>query len=331
MTRVPHLARFAAGAIRFTVLVALALPPAQQVAGQEREPTATLAPTLIAELPGVTARQVVATADGQRLYHDDAFREGLWLHDVPSGHSTRILGMPVAGFALAPQGNRLAFVLGERGGAEGLIWRLALDSVTGLPAGPAQPVSRSLSTKPSFSADGVWIAFSASEGAAGGRLVVVPAQGGAERVLATGMKVAQPRWPADGAWLYFAASAGPSSAENGSALLRVPFFGGVVEEVALVREDHPGQRLIFTPDAMTLIRVGPRQDGACCALRLTSVHGGAGRGTADLPAHDGVPTLALSADGRTLIYASAQAGLTRVYSVDVSGVAPLTGRWAAGG
>ena len=139
---------------------------------------------------------------------------------------------PGAGFALSPEGGRLAFVAADSVGAQA-IWVQPLDGQ--LPA----PVSGTENgTGPFWSPDGASLGFFA-----GGRLKIVELRGGSPRVLCAALRAGGGTWTKDGVIVY---------APNiivGSPLFRVASAGGPCTQLTRLRpSDGDHRRPSALPD-----------------------------------------------------------------------------------
>jgi len=187
---------------------------------------------LIAELP-VDVDNVVATLNGRRLYYVDT-SPALWLYDVGTQRSTKVATGEVDEPSVSAQGNRIVFKrTGEGTGEDQEIWTIPLDPRSGLATGPARRASTGIGTDPSVSPDGKWIAFASRVGQY--HLAIIPAEGGAERVLLNGLQhVAVISWSPDQRWLYFNV-AFPGSPER--TVQRIAVAGGKPEVVVRGKGD----------------------------------------------------------------------------------------------
>lgn len=231
------------------VLIALAIqgpPAAPQIATRPVSPPASV----IGELLTGDLDQVTPTLNGRRIYYGTETRE-IWLFDVASQRSTRIaVDAVLYQTSVSALGNRIAFGRSADSGSTGkAIWTMPLDPRTGLPAGTAKRVTLGNGRDPSLSPDGNWIAFqSISEDAASDcgwssehlaapqcrrhNLVVIPSNGGSERVLLNEIVVMDYiKWSPDQQWLYFGA-ARYGSTRPGVLPMRVAVSGGKPELIA---------------------------------------------------------------------------------------------------
>lgn len=126
------------------------------------------------------------TADGQRLYYWQDKTE-LYVFDRGARRSSLVIGK-VAGaggsLAVAPSGDLIAFTRQAEGGTDQLLWTLGLDPATGLAKGEPRRASILAANSPAFAPDGKSIAFATPTSRTSKNLVVIPANGGPERIVA---------------------------------------------------------------------------------------------------------------------------------------------------
>jgi Tol biopolymer transport system component len=89
-----------------------------------------------------------------------------------------------ASVVVSPVGDRLAFTRNAEGGGDAQLWTATLDAKTGLPNGAPRRASILAATSPAFAPDGKSIAFATPAGLTAKNLVVIPTNGGPERVVA---------------------------------------------------------------------------------------------------------------------------------------------------
>jgi Tol biopolymer transport system component len=77
---------------------------------------------------------------------------------------------------------------------------------------------------------------------------------------------------------------------------------------------------LFTPDSKSLLAWGRNEANGCCVLYLAPVDGGPVRTLAAFANSQGVPSFALSPDGKTVLFAPAGTTWTAFWSVDLSGL-----------
>ncbi len=212
------------------VQVLIVLTVAQQSIAAQGANRLVYPPTkFVAELPGGVSG-VEPTLNGRRLYYRVG-TDSLWLYDVASKRSTRIATGPMSNLSASAQGNRIAFERPDEGGVGNSIWTIPLDPRTGLATAPARRASVGPASIPSVSPDGKWIACATQAGQL--KLVVIPAEGGTERVLLTASaEIAKIFWSQDQQSLYFNVA---GSATSGRTLQRIPVAGG---NPVLLGKDH---------------------------------------------------------------------------------------------
>lgn len=131
----------------------------------------------------------------------------------------------------SPAGDAIAFAHEDDQGNQEFIWTQRLNPTTGRAIGSPQRVSLSATTGNAgqFSPDGKLIAFPRLDAGRRSSLVVVAANGGAERALASGFGVRRLRWSSDGSEIYYVASS--DSARKTATLYRVALSGGASSTV----------------------------------------------------------------------------------------------------
>lgn len=188
--------------------------------------------TEIATIPGVSAWSVIRMPNRRVVIYNS--HDSLFAYGLATKRSTFITRGFNYDLDISPTGDRIAFT---RSAEEyGYVWAVALDPATGAPAGPAQRVTLNYGDTPTFSPDGKLIAFAKSrKDSKTGRwtsldLAVIPATGGAERVLAQLDKEFDAiSWSADGKWIYVQES--ETVGDPKRAILRVAATGGTAEHV----------------------------------------------------------------------------------------------------
>ena len=128
--------------------------------------------------------------------------------------------------SISATGHRLVFLAaGETKGSH-YVWSVDLDTVSGNPVAPAHRVSIMPAEALSISDDGRWIALVTSEAPPPGtprirKLLVIPSDGGDERMLDSAGRIQTPHWTPDGKAIYYIRGRG-----KGPALMRVAAAGG---------------------------------------------------------------------------------------------------------
>ena len=139
-------------------------------------------------------------------------------------------------------GDAIVFNRREEQGNRSFVWLQRLDASSGKAVGGPQRVGLSPTTGRSaqLSPDGKTIAFPRQDSPRRSSLVLVPSNGGSERVLASGYDVRQIRWSLDGSSISYASQ--PDSSRSGRyRVWRVAVSGGTPELLydAGIPEDAP--------------------------------------------------------------------------------------------
>ena len=150
----------------------------------------------------------------------------------------------------SPRGDAIAFAHQSEQGSDEHIWTIRLDATSGAPLGPAQRVTLSATTAfaPQFSPDGKQIAISRIEAGQRTALAILPANGGAERVLATGLGIRRLRWAEDGTSIYYTAYTDTTATT--ATMHRVALNGGKNELVGRFTGAEPPSMTIDTRSLM---------------------------------------------------------------------------------
>ncbi len=225
-------------------------------------------------LPGLTPQDTARTvarfdfevADGPALSPDGrylavgAWERGLLVVDVATGRHWTVLRGEIGSVDWSPRGDHLAFGRWDEEAQTYFIWTLPIDPATGRATGEARRVSVSSGDVVAFSPDGGSIAF-ADWNSPGQRLVVVPARGGRERILAQAERnIYSIAWSDDGAWIYYAhnvfgsprAVVGRVRAGGGAAevVWETPSGGPrVTEPGPMIVQPEAGQQFGFSREA----------------------------------------------------------------------------------
>jgi len=193
-----------------------------------------------AQAPQLTIREVatlegwVSTAftlpNGRALLYQNGWN--LIALNLATNQSRVLEQRMTYGFAIAPAGDRVAYGRSSPDGTRMLVWVLPIDPQTGMATGVARPVTASDGGYPSFSPDGRMIAFGIY-GESGGELALVPADGGAERVIASFPRyIGATTWSADGRSVCAMVGIG---ADSVYAFTRVPVAGGPGDPRVILR------------------------------------------------------------------------------------------------
>jgi Tol biopolymer transport system component len=207
------------------------------------------APQATAQNPGVAHLPVIRpTMTVLGDIRDNAFGGGRFLNDAalsPNGRLiaftvrdelrmwdtvTRTESLLLAGgahaFTWAPKGDAIVMTHRDPQDPDRYLWTIRVDPLSGKALEPPRLVSRmSINHAPFFSPDERLIAFAqATSEPDGSSLVVVPAAGGPERILASGLDIRAIRWSPDGSAIHYVAYADSSSATRQE--FRVSLEGG---------------------------------------------------------------------------------------------------------
>jgi len=152
--------------------------------------------------------------------------DSTFTYDIATKRST-LLGTNMLGQKVSPQGDRFAFIRSSEDGRS-FVWTMPIDPETGIATGQAQRVGLQPGAGGAFSPDGRMLLLHASRQDGAQDLVVTPATGGVERIVAN-----YPRgfrsggWSPDGKSLYVVRE----SDDPRTAVERVPVVGGRSEPV----------------------------------------------------------------------------------------------------
>ena len=211
--------------------------------------------TLLFSLKDHSTHDIAITPNGRRIYYSQDTIQ-LYMYDRETRRTSPILG-PMAGvganpgLALSPAGDRLAFARSAEGSGEKQLWTVSLDPATGLPNGPARRVSILVAHSPAFSPDGKSIAFATPVSRTAKKLVVIPVNGGPERVVA---ETEGDVWPIT--WqkpdsIYFSLGFGEKENMSKNGVYRVGVSGGKPQMVLRTADwgGYPG----LSPDGRFLL------------------------------------------------------------------------------
>jgi Tol biopolymer transport system component len=217
--------------------------------------------------PDLNVNEFVVTADGKRTYLVTAVGE-LLLYRPDDKATTRLVAGPVWDLDVSPARNAVAYTKAGAERGDQHVWVQPLDPATGVVRGAERQLGTSSSDGPSISPDGKSVAFGRDDPSGVGQtLVVVPLDGGGERVVAPrgASSLSTIRWTPDGKTLYFGVNSpvacqpgwsclplAPDLRDPVGAIARVPTKGGTVVTVAPARATRPG----LSPDGRTLLYLG---------------------------------------------------------------------------
>ena len=230
--------RFAA---RCLPLLAVAVPsPLTHVAAQRPiqagDPVRELTPRLITTLDNRSVSEIVSTADGRRFYYTttDTRESSLWLFEPATKRSKRVSEGEMWDTDLSPAGDQFVFGRTTEDEKVSMVWTLPLNPTTGEPSGPARRLGLQPGDQPRVSPDGKWVAYASYDSAdwsAPQHIRVMPASGGAERVVArTKGGITSIRWTPDGQTILFTErDRGPNTP---TSTFRVPAAGGTPTRIA---------------------------------------------------------------------------------------------------
>jgi len=209
------------------VLLTLVVPPA--TAQKASVPTAAKV-TLLGEVRDSTCYES-SIAPSEKFLACVTAKPDLRIIDLASRKATVLFkGMFAADLFWSRAGDRVAFSGREEGSEDFYVWTVGVDPRTGLQTTPPRRVSASAGGVPAFSPDGQLIAFHQDAGKNNRKLVVAPANGGAERVLTQGDIFGPYSWSSDGRWIYYPLfPRGRSDSSN--AIYRVAAAGGTPERI----------------------------------------------------------------------------------------------------
>ena len=224
-------------------VVALVVPVGGQTPSQQQQmPRANVRE--LATIEGQVWEWVLLPSRRTLIYQGEDDRT--FAYDIATGRRT-LLGTNMEPGGVSPQGDRFAFNRTAEGGTEGFVWTVPIDPRTGLATGDAQRVSlRPTTGRAKFSPDGRMLVFRAGARPDGtSDLTLVPATGGAERVLNFPSRVGAYGWSADGESLYVER---PSRTPP-TVIERVPLQGGPREPLVPWTRFTNDQPVGLSPDA----------------------------------------------------------------------------------
>jgi Tol biopolymer transport system component len=184
---------------------------------------------------------------------------GIHTIDPRTGKTTNTIDratvrMPTAyfglGLSLSASGRRLVFVASGESNSDAHVWSVDLDTLTGKPVSAPHRVSIMPAEAARISDDGKWIALVTSNvpriGPATRKLLVIPSDGGDERMLDSAGRIQTPFWTPDGKTIYYIRGRG-----KGPAVARIAAMGGqpdsLASAIAVIGISPDGQRIAYYP------------------------------------------------------------------------------------
>ena len=193
----------------------------------------------------------VSLPNGRALIYQ--IDDSTFSYDVASKRRT-LLGTDMYPMAASAQSDRLAFSRSSEDRTGDFIWTMPIDPMTGIATAPAHRVSlRPVRGNARFSPDGKVLAYRAGPRLdTGWDITLVPATGGAERVIARFPDNVDLAWAVDGKSIYFERGTGQTAIE------RVPVSGGP-SEALFPRTPLTGNFAVgVAPDAsVALFQINP--------------------------------------------------------------------------
>ena len=185
--------------------------------------------------------------------------QGIHVLDPRTGKTTATIdrttaAIPTAyfggGLSISASGRRLVFVATGESNTR-YAWSVDLDSMTGKPVSAPHRVSIMPADVVRISDDGRWLTLVTSAASRTGapamrRLLVMPSDGGDERMLDSAARIQTPYWTPDGKAIYYIRGRG-----RGPALMRVAAAGGKPDSlapgVAVIGVSADGKRIAYYP------------------------------------------------------------------------------------
>ena len=207
----------------------LMVTPALAVAQRAGEP-ATIAArvTVLAELRDSVCWEVTQSPVNPALFACTSSKNDLRMIDA-AAHTTSVLvpNVYAGDLAWSKNGDRIAFYWqGEDGANRNHLWVLPVDPRTGHPTSAARQISLGAGSDPSISPDGRRVAYLTKAQNGTRRLVVMPAEGGEERMLAEGDVLGPLNWSLDGSAIYYSLRTSPPGPGATFIIYRVATDGG---------------------------------------------------------------------------------------------------------
>jgi Tol biopolymer transport system component len=213
------------------MLVATALPSPSQSATLETRPSVRkildTGPDWVSGVAEPASARFIVYADEQAIRIRN--RQTGKTVSVP----VKVRAVLEGSLSISRSGRRLIFPVDDDAKRTTYLWTMDLDTLTGAPITEPHRISVVPSRMGSISNDGRWIAFlemfppSQDTPRPGARLLVMPSDGGNERMLDSAGRMDTPRWSADDKTIYYIRGRG-----RGPALTRVAFAGGQPDSIA---------------------------------------------------------------------------------------------------
>ena len=191
---------------------------------------------------------IYASADGIRVLNPRTGKLTTTIEPTTAALRQSYFGESVS---ISASGRRLVFLAAGEAKASRHVWSVDLDTVSGNPVSPPHRVSIMPAEALSISDDGRWIALVTSEAPPPGtprirKLLVMPSDGGNERMLDSAGRIQTPHWTPDGKAIYYIRGRG-----KGPALMRVAASGGkpdsLAPAMAVVGVSADGRRVAYYP------------------------------------------------------------------------------------
>ncbi|HEY6825209.1 MAG TPA: hypothetical protein VI259_00040, partial [Gemmatimonadaceae bacterium] len=304
--------------MRAPTLVLVCSVVANAASGQQvsQSGAATARQAQIQNIAVVNGRRIFETfvaPSANRVYY--ASRDSLWIYDISTKQSRLVAKTPGSyNFHLSPKGDHVAFVRGDEKNDHEWIWSMPLDPTTGLAKGPAQRLSVTEGDFPRYSPDGKSLAFAADDSARQ-NLVVIPAAGGVERVVARPDDgIESIRWTPDSRTIYFVSPAHPRRGVPEATLSRVSLTGNASAPRVVMRMNDYFSVAGLSPNG-TLTMVRPTTTAG-----LYSISDTAGRELARLKLPTDFRSISWMSDRKLLGYRAEW--LSSIQVIPVDGGAP---------
>jgi len=242
--------------------------------------------TLLFAMKNHITRDFAVSSDGRRVYYSEDTTQ-LYMFDRVTHRSTPVLGPMVgagASVAISRAGDHLAFTRNAEDGGKPQLWIVSLDPKSGLPNGAPKRVSILTARSPAFSPDGRSIAFATPTSPTAKNLMVVPANGGPERIVT---ETQGDVWPI--AWqstdtITFGGAFDEKDRQSKNGVYRVSAAGGTPQFV--VRTADWGASPGLSPDGRFVLAFDSTWDSVMVATptgkRLASYAVRPGEATADV-------------------------------------------------